>query len=175
MKNCVNTRSKVGYLIECGYGGDIIRCPYCGKMDAFSAFNLNHMDKMPETRDKFALKFEEDDFFKKWFYYCEDCKITFDNGCQYSDPGVADDGIYNAHIISKYMFEGDVYEGTPLFESIDEWLDLCDKVQVLEWRCPNNGAHNFNHRKYDFYEKCEIAKMIEGEDDHKDNSEDDYD
>jgi hypothetical protein len=165
MKNCVNHTSKVNYLVKWGYGGDMSCCPYCGHVDAFSSYNLNHLNNMPTLKAKFDSKFEDDEFFKKWFYYCEDCKITFDNGCHYSDPGVADDGIYNAHIIRKYMFQGDVYEGTPLFDSIDEWLDLCDKVTVLEWCCPNNGLRDYDKEEYrevyDKYYKCALSTKKE--------------
>jgi radical SAM protein with 4Fe4S-binding SPASM domain len=140
MKNCNKHDSKVGYLAVSDLGGDYLSCPYCGKHDAYSTFgvSLKNVDKYKELSSKIeSTIYNDNNDNDYWFNYCHECKLTFVCGCK-CDRDLA----HNAHIISKYMFNGDIYEGQPFYESIDEWLELSDKVTVLEWCCPNNGKKN---------------------------------
>ena len=67
-------------------------------------------------------------------YFCEDCGIIFDAfGCPHKEE-------YNAHFIGKYEYEGIIYNGMPLFESLEEWKNKIGDIMILKWICPNEGC-----------------------------------
>jgi hypothetical protein len=47
---------------------------------------------------------------------------------------------FNAHFISKYAYEGIIYNGMPLFESLEEWKNKIGDIMILKWVCPNEDC-----------------------------------
>jgi hypothetical protein len=65
-------------------------------------------------------------------YFWEDCGIVFDAfGCSHEEEK------NNCHFIAKYVYEGVIYNGMPLFESLEEWKNKFGDIMILKWVCPN--------------------------------------
>lgn len=102
-------------------------CPLCGCADYLSSEdNIADFDNGPHTD----------------FYFCPKCKILFIDGCLHRKLSMNElsvSNIMNAHIISKWEYKGEIYYGTPCFESIEEWVNEIKNIKVLEMVCPNKG------------------------------------
>ena len=65
-------------------------------------------------------------------HYCDECNILFDAfGC------VHDEFKYNAHLIKEYEFDGVVYKGMPMFDSLEEWREKVHLITIVKMCCPN--------------------------------------
>ena len=142
MKNVNHTKSKVGYVAREGYDGGFNYCPFCDDTNITSIEHLEeeliweYDDEGNEiSRKKHPeLKYAPD---VNYYNYCKDCKVVYDYGCLIRCECFAH--YWNAHLISQYKFEGYVYDGMPMFDSVEEWLAMWSKVEVLQWTCPNKG------------------------------------
>jgi len=160
MKNISEHQSKVGYLVQTDPCGTQMLCPFCGNMNAFdfsdNFYAFSDTNSIKDTNMGFLADLEPCP--APYYYYCEKCKTVFANGCRYTDR----DMTWNAHLIGKYSFEGETYIGMPLYETIDEWLRLSPKVQVIQWICPNGGKIDPNAKcaKELRKEKCKLHSKI---------------
>jgi hypothetical protein len=119
-----------------------VNCSLCGQKGFYSE---GHEDprcprcNIPVFYNDIYDTFKDDDI-RVLYDFCDTCKIVFDHsGCNHAENG-CDWQIYNAHFISKYEHEGDVYEGMPLFENEEEWLKEGGKIKILETICPNKNS-----------------------------------
>lgn len=62
----------------------------------------------------------------------------FQFGCTHACNGCTDD-TYNGHLIGKWKYKENEYIGMPQFESIDEWSNEINNIEIIDWVCPNNG------------------------------------
>ena len=100
-----------------------VKC-WCCDTPGFFSFEFDNMT-CPRCEMQTELEYQD-------FSFCKDCGIVFDSfGCSHGEEK------YNAHLIKRYEYEGEVYTGMPLFESAEEWKNKCDKIKVLDWHCPN--------------------------------------
>jgi predicted amidophosphoribosyltransferase len=114
MKNIVNIDTKVV-------------CWHCDKK-GFYSFEFSRM-----TCPRCEKQTDEEDTNGNCF--CEDCGIMFDAfGCSHEEEK------FNAHFISKYAYEGIIYNGMPLFESLEEWKNKIGDIMILKWVCPNEDC-----------------------------------
>jgi hypothetical protein len=105
-----------------------VKCWCCDTTGFFS----KKLDEMtcPRCEMQTDMELEYQDFS-----FCKDCGIIFDEwGCSHFGE------TYNAHLIKEYEYEGEVYTGMPLFESVEEWKDKRDEIKVLKWYCPNTNC-----------------------------------
>ena len=153
MKNLVQlsfTNNKKSILCNCNglfthismWNEDYICCPFCDKR--FSKY-CNKYSKECHTN--------YDDYIS--FYSCIKCNILFTNGCYHidSDGGT---GIFNVHLINKYKYKNDIYEGMPFFENNDEFNLVKHDIEILQLICPNNGDY-CKEKKYKGH-CCELTR-----------------
>lgn len=100
-------------------------------------------------------EYKVDDYIQSNFKYCPKCRIMFDYGCTHSLVGCEWD-VWNAHIISKYKYKGQVYYGMPQFDSIEEWKECANDIEILEMKCLNDGYHCL-HNYHPNKDVCDLA------------------
>ncbi len=167
MKNKVLNKSELSKCFECnGYGlfcetpqgADWSTCPMCHSAD--------YINKMYIENDKIDSKYDKFINDNNFTCFCEYCLTVFDTGCIHIFHGCTD-SIYNGHLVSKWKNKvtGEIFEGMPVFDSIDEWADkYYDSVEILEWCCPGNGiacTRNgyYSKDKYpQYYNNCSLVK-----------------
>ncbi len=121
MKNAVSldTKSKCFRCKRTGffsYDGKFMSCPRC----------------LCETNHKCMIKHNDGVMIKSLF--CDKCGIVFEPfGCEHRDD------VYNSHLICKYKYNDDIYDGMPVFESLDELIQELNNIVVLQLYCPNNA------------------------------------
>ncbi len=94
--------------------------------------------------------------------FCDSCKIIFKVGCIHACNGCTDD-CFNGHLVGKWKYKGEEYIGMPQFDTIDEWLNEINNIDIIEWICPNNGLHctkgSYPKATYpEEYTICELKK-----------------
>lgn len=115
--------NKQGFFTRSAYGQE---CPLCGCGDYLSS--IHHEDNIAD----FDIEIYYNDL-----YFCPKCKILFSDGCLHHELNV--ESTMNAHIIAKWEYKGEIYDGMPCFESIEEWVSEIKNIKVLEMVCPNKG------------------------------------
>lgn len=131
-----------GFFCETPFGGDCSTCPLCG------AFDITHLaytwpKELEPTQVEYInwLDTLYDSTDLQYLYdFCPKCLIMYDIGCTHAIRGCTDD-IFNAHVVSKYKFRGFIYDGMPQFNSVQEWIDLANEIEILAMTCLNNGNH----------------------------------
>lgn len=150
MKNCNRVDTKVscsychvkGFFVTYAFGADYASCPFCGSLTDTCVSN-------------------GDEWITYWF--CQTCNVIFDACCDHYDGETcdSDENISNAHLICKYMFQGDVYDGMPLFDGgIAEAECKFPQCTMLQWTCPNSKKASTRWCpccREEFVEDCEIV------------------
>jgi hypothetical protein len=154
MKNIVSIDTKVKCR-RCNIKGFFAATYHCPRCDYFMGYEYSN-----SINKDIYDEFKEDDI-RNQFIFCEKCCIVFKNGCKHMEGG-CDDQVENAHFISKYEYEGNVYTGMPLFENEDEWIKEAPKIKVLEIFCSNKGIDSCSKASYpkdkypQYYEDCDL-------------------
>jgi hypothetical protein len=84
---------------------------------------------------------EEVDYDKFDGYYCEKCNMLFSDFCCEKYNGGCDTSTFFPNIISSFEIEGQVFQGIPIFKSLNDVLKL-KPVLTVECLCP--GMCPFN-------------------------------
>jgi hypothetical protein len=176
--------------IECKKGGYFVyvednwatarTCPCCGRGDIvggsdgrfqsgekpYVCFQKMFDRDYPElVKDGKIRKFyDEKVHYLRKTYFCPYCKILYYEGCVHAENGCSA-SVYNGHFVKKWSWRGEVYNGMPQFDSINEWYNEIKNVEVMEVGCGNNGLHceyGFYPKSEnpDCYEECEYADNI---------------
>ena len=134
--------NKGGFFVYTPRGGDFETCPCCGNPDEMSA-NMN-----------LPYDFDETDMRYDWLF-CKQCSIIYKLGCTHAEMG-GTDGAYNAHVVKQWQHKvtGEVFQGMPLFESVQEWYEHVNDVLVLEEHCPNGSARGYK-TSHKITEECD--------------------
>ena len=155
MKNLIETTTNAlckqcrlsGFFCTTPNGGDNVTCPCCNKCISED-----------ENED---IDYCDDDI--RNYIFCKKCRIIFEVGCTHAEEGCTDND-YNVHLIGKWqdLSDNKIYIGMPQFDSVEEWKETAHLIKILEWICPNNGAHctggfypKSSHPEY--YEKCSFT------------------
>ncbi len=134
-------------------GADYVTWPYCGKDDHFNTYVNNpknydekYYDKTNnEKHTKYDFLFEdeyENDMRRTHNHnFCANCKILFQIGCMHAEFGCTD-GVYNGHLIKRWRDKNTniEYNGMPIFDSVDDWFNHANDVEVIEIFCSSDGA-----------------------------------
>jgi len=110
--------NKSGYFVTATRGDyDYVYCPCCDYMIAV------HILACTDQLDGF-----ED-------YFCKNCGVLFDYGCYHAS------GVHNGHFPGEWKDKqsGIVYQGSPQFESLDEYKLRRPDIEIIKWVCPNNA------------------------------------
>lgn len=132
------------FIISTSSGGDFIHCPICSNFI--------------ESYDDFGI---DDDNFD-YPTYCDKCKIFFDTGCKHAENGCTDSTFF-AKFIESFEYNGIIYDGMPLIESIKDYAKLY-KNFTFNWICthPSNPINcmclNASYKDTKYYSKCTINK-----------------
>ncbi len=129
-----------GFFIETPDGGEYTTCPFCG--DEADVIN-------------------EEDKYDDQILICKKCCIPFDFGCVHAIGGCTDN-TSNAHVPSKWIYDGQTYVGAPQLE-FEECATQWAKITVLEWACLNSGKQCMDcayppYRSPEYYRKCDLVK-----------------
>ena len=141
MKNIITFNNNVkcsscdlnGFFCYTPNGSDYITCPLCNHGEYGSR----------ETDPKYDIdKFYDDENDLRNILYCNNCRILFEFGCIHAENGCSQ-SIFNGHLIRKWRdrLTYQVYIGMPQFDSLDEWYNKVNNIEILEWACPNNSWH----------------------------------
>ena len=156
MKNIVSHQSKVGYICNPDECENTNRCPFCGGYNA-TYDNIHH--KLDFLREQYEWPCND----PPYYLYCSSCKTIYNHGCDYTDQNKYGH-VFNAHLVGKYMFNGDTYIGMPYYENVDEWIEMSPKVTILEWVCPNEGKVDpkatYTEEERKEYCSCRLPKSI---------------
>ena len=132
-------------------GADYETCPYCGTDDHFNSYVNNsenddekYYDKInneKHTKYDFLYKDEYENDMRRTYNFCANCKILFQIGCMHAEFGCTD-GVYNGHLIKRWKDKKTniEYNGMPIFDSVDDWFNHVNDVEVIEKFCSSNGA-----------------------------------
>ena len=113
-------------------GADYNTCPLCTRGDFYNLCNEE------ENKKYFKKYYNVDDNIYEKYSFCKFCKIIYEVGCTHALEGCTEN-CYNAHLISKYKYKDEIYDGMPQFDSVDEWYNELNNIIILEWVCINNG------------------------------------
>lgn len=147
MRNIVSLDTKVK-CYKCKQQGffcsieDFTSCPRCGEHEIWN-----------DIYDTF-----KDDDIRVEYTFCNKCGIMYELGCMHGENGCTS-GIYNGHLIKKYEYEGDVYEGMPHFENEEEWFREAPKIKVLEQICKGSVCLRPCYPKEthpQYYKECKL-------------------
>jgi hypothetical protein len=74
--------------------------------------------------------------------YCDKCNILMNYSHIHANNGCSD-SLYYSTFISKYSYEGIVFEGMPIFRSLEsaKTLLLNESLKILEMKCSCNGGY----------------------------------
>lgn len=117
-QSCERCNNDMIFQVTTPVGADFHTCPLCGNW----------------TDD---LKEEELDLFLEELecLYCKRCNIVYYYGCSHAVNGCTDD-LYYGKIVTSYTYQGNVFNGMPQFESIEECTKLLKESQLLlNWEC----------------------------------------
>jgi hypothetical protein len=119
--DCYRCREPI-YAITTSQGGDYVACPCC------SFYDSKYIDNNRR--------------------YCQKCNILFEMSCTHAENGCTDDVLYSK-FINKYTFDGNDFEGIPVFESINSAKKLLktNRFKVIETICTCKGQDPFGCRK----------------------------
>lgn len=147
----VNTSVKCSWCDQLGFfiatspsdKGGCRHCPLCGEGDFENRTIAQNQATDPTTwtkeqhlADQISRRSSSQGLAGLW--YCEGCRIPFGNACCHGRHSRLD-GVGNAHLIGRWKYQGEEHVGLPQFDSVEEWCQKADQVEVLEWRCPNQG------------------------------------
>lgn len=146
MKNVIEFDSTQDFTCCTPDGGEYTECPICGGFPY-----------------QYDLEYDEDTTDNEDIDLCERCLILYKVGCVYIAAGCTD-STHNGHFVGKWkdLSTNEVYIGMPQFESIDEWKEKINKIEILEWVCPNNGKYSdeapYPYSTHPQYYGCNLAK-----------------
>ena len=135
-----------GFFCKLTYHDCATTCPLCGNDDltchpSLDDFFLDpddetdygnvHMSEMENDPNKSINK----KYDKENIDFCYYCKIVYCLGSIHNERW----NIYNAELIRKYSYEGQIYIGMPHFDTIEEYFEKFKNVIVLEWVTPNGN------------------------------------
>jgi len=113
-------------------GADYKTCPLCTRGDFYNLCNEE------EDKKYFEKYVNDNDNIYTQYNFCKFCKIIFKLGCIHAQEGCTE-SCYNAHLISKYKYKDETYDGMPQFDSVDEWYNELNNIIILNWICINNS------------------------------------
>lgn len=93
----------------------------------------------------------KDTYINDNLIYCPSCKVLFEPGCIHDK----NDDIWNAHVISKFMYQDKIYDGMPQFENFEELLQTKKDVHILEMTCLHDAYKCFDSKQYN----CKMTKI----------------
>jgi hypothetical protein len=111
-------------------GADYITCPCCGNDDYMTSLDRDHPNYICDHNN-----------MRTTYQYCEACRIIFVGaGCIHAGHEWRS-YIYNAHFIKKWRDKITCVEycGMPEFNDLDDWVNNCNNIEVLELHCPHDG------------------------------------
>lgn len=166
MKNIVSFNNNVkcnscdenGFFCYTPSAADYNTCPICSNYDFVRGGYM--------FGNALYIKYFGDDIDLDKVYenynFCGSCRILFSVGCIHACNGCTND-CYNGHLVSKWKYKGEEYTGMPQFDSIDEWYSEIKNIEILEWKCPNDGLHctkgSYPKVKYpQYYGYCKLNK-----------------
>lgn len=117
--------SKMDYTIETPMGGSYTTCPVCRKYVDFE-----DEDELYKKYDELYDNCVNGDLLNN--YYCHKCNILFDSEIHGSN-GCSEDN-YTAIFISKFNWNGKIYEGMPQINAEELFSILKNDIQfeILE-------------------------------------------
>lgn len=143
--NTIQTICKCDKCSQCGFFNKRFYCPLCD-----SKLMLLDLGNIEIDLDSGDIPFN----------FCPACNIMIEyGGCihSYGNGNI----IYNAHVISKYEYKNNVYNGMPQFDNYEDCVKhrhIDDDINILEMVCLNNG-HHCTKSCYPIGYNCGIAKV----------------
>lgn len=149
---------KTGFF--CNYDVDGISCPFCNIM----VYETSIADYFAEDSEHDEDDKDDERYEYLKMYYCEDCRIIYKHGCIHylSEHGNSN---YNGHLISKYEYKNQTYNGMPQFKNERELNKEFKNIKILEWTCLNSSlckgdAYCLNNVKPPNY-KCKLLNTTD--------------